>query len=67
MAKKFSIVNESKLFTQPTKMVIPQAPFRDMTYQKTKNVSSWYDIKTDPSKVSYTKPELTFNGDDITA
>lgn len=48
-------------------MVYPQAPFRPMTYQKTANTSSWYDITADPAKVNAAAPELTFNQVDIEA
>lgn len=63
-SKVFSVVNESKIFTHPTKMVYIQAPYRQMTYQKT-NSSSWYDILQDPSKVSTRNPEFTFKYTDI--
>ena len=67
MSQLFSVVNETKIFTQPTKMVYPQAPFRPMTYQKTANTSSWYDILADPAKVNANAPELTFKYEDISA
>jgi len=46
-------------------MVYPQAPYRKITFYKAANVSSWYDILADPSKVSTKDAELTFNQDDI--
>ena len=65
--KEFSVVNETKVFSQPTKMVYPQAPFRAVTFYKTTNTSSWYEIMSDPAKLEYLKPELTFNNDHIKA
>ena len=31
-SKQFSVVNETKIFDQPTRMVYPQAPLRTMTW-----------------------------------
>ena len=38
-----------------------------MTFQKKNNVSAWYDVLSDPSKVDPKQPQKTFNTDDIQA